>query len=132
MVGWRMVRRIHDHHGPGGRISDCDCQNPSAPVLRTFLPGPGEGAGLPGVPWVPLAGSGIPRDARPLVRIKPQHIAPCALLVGVAGYAITAALVWWLAVPLLSVLLVALVHGVGEDWVGIAPPDRQPLARLLR
>lgn len=89
-------------------------------AMATMLP-----EQLPPVP-MPIAGPGMPREQQELLRLRPQHIGPCAVVVGAVSYAVTALLSWWLAAPALAALLALLV--VLGERIEI---DRLPPARLL-
>jgi hypothetical protein len=85
---------------------------------------------LPPVP-LPIPGPGIPREQderHPLLYLRPQHIGPGAVVVGMLAYML-ASLAWWLALPLLVAMFTLLVCAGRRDWLAI---DRTPMARLLR
>lgn len=86
-------------------------------AVPTFLPGPGEGA------------PSEQDERHPILRLRPQHIGPSAVAVGMVSYAIAALTPWWLTLPIGLALLALLVVAGRRDWLAV---DRTPPARLLR
>ena len=76
---------------------------------------------------MPIPGPGMPREQQSLVQLRPQHIGPCAVVVGVTAYLLASVLLWLLAVPVLVGMMTALVYAAPRVAI-----DRVPTARQLR